>query len=204
MKNRGAIGLTGGIACGKSEVAGILRREGVPVLDTDAVAHGLLTPGHWVFEKVVQAFGREYLDHEGGINRRKLGKYIFDHDDARSELNRIMHPVILSEMEQWIKETLKNNAHAVAIVPLLFETGADELVEKVLVVAADDHRVRARLQDRGWTDEEISARIQAQLPLESKIARADSVIWNNEDLPALREATRNIWNQTILGKEKET
>lgn len=201
MSIKGAIGLTGGIACGKSEVAGILRMEDVPVLDTDAVAHELLSPGHWVFEKVVHEFGPEYLNEEGGINRRKLGRFVFDHDDARETLNGIMHPVILADMEAWLNKMLARSTHAVAMVPLLYETGSDQRMEKCLVVAADPQQVEQRLRQRGWTAGEISARIKAQMPLDEKIHRANGVIWNNEDLPALRHNVLRVWNEIVLERK---
>ncbi|HMP89931.1 MAG TPA: dephospho-CoA kinase [Kiritimatiellia bacterium] len=200
----GAIGLTGGFGCGKSEVAGMLRAGGIPVLDTDAMAHELLAPGHWVFEKIVHEFGRDYMNEEGGINRRKLGRYIFEDDAAREKLNRIMHPVILADMELWLNDELTRHAHAVAMVPLLFETGSDAIMNKCLVVAADDPLIYARLRQRGWTDVEISARIRSQLPVQEKIRRADGVIWNNEDLSSLRKRTWDTWNKIVLGKENET
>jgi len=198
MKRPGAIGLTGGIACGKSETAGVLRSEGIPVYDTDVAAHALLEPGHWVYEKVVQVFGRHYVRAEGGIDRRKLGELVFRDSGQREILNQIMHPVIFKAMLEWLDDQLTRVDHAVVMVPLLYETGAEKYVEKVLVIAADEERVIERLRNRGLTREEAMARINSQMPLAEKIRRADAVIWNNDDVSALRKTVVEIWKDKIL------
>jgi len=198
MKRRGAIGLTGGIACGKSEVAGVLRDEGIPVYDTDTAAHALLEPGHWVYEKIIQEFGLEYVRPEGGIDRRKLGELVFHDSAQREKLNQIMHPVIFKTMLEWLDDQLTRVDHAVVMVPLLFETGAEKYVEKVMVIAADEQRVFERLRNRGLTREDALARINSQLPLTEKVRRADAVIWNNDDLSALKKSVVEIWNNKIL------
>jgi len=203
MKRAGAIGLTGGIACGKSEVAGVLRGEGIPVYDTDTAAHALLEPGHWVYEKVAQEFGHSYVGPDGGIDRRKLGELVFNDAGQRDVLNRIMHPVIIEGMLAWLDDQLSRVEHAVVMVPLLYETGADQYVEKVLAIAADEERVIERLRNRGLTRDQSMARINSQMPLAEKTARADAVIWNNNDLPALKKSVLEIWNKQILGKEIE-
>jgi dephospho-CoA kinase len=200
MKN-GAIGLTGGIACGKSTVAEILQRDGIPVMDTDAVAHSLLSPDHRLFEKIVQQFGSEFVNAEGLMDRNKLGNHIFADSSEREKLNAIMHPEIFSMMHLWLNEQLAKHRYALVIVPLLYETAVENEFEKVLVVAADEKRVLDRLRNRGLTEIQARLRIQSQLPLADKMARADGVIWNNGDLTDLMIETRRIWNKTILGKE---
>jgi len=202
MKQNGAIGLTGGIACGKSTVAEILQRDGIPVLDTDAVAHNLLRPDHWMFEKVIQQFGSEFVSAEGLIDRRKLGNHIFANAADRERLNAIMHPEIFSVMHRWLNEQLNKCRHALVIVPLLYEAAVEGDFEKVLVVAAEEKVVMNRMRARGLTEMQARLRIQSQLPLEDKVTRADGVIWNNGDLTSLMIETRRIWNKTILGKEE--
>jgi dephospho-CoA kinase len=202
MMQKGAIGLTGGIACGKSSVADVLKRDGIPVLDTDAIAHAMLKPDHEIFAKVVETFGREYVDDDGLIDRRKLGALVFGDAVARKKLNAIIHPEIFSVMHEWLGETLKNNRNALVVVPLLYETAVHDRFEKILVVAADMKNVVERLSRRGLTTAEAEARIASQLPLAQKVARADGVIWNNGDLSDLVAETRRIWNKIILGKEE--
>ncbi len=199
-----AIALTGGIACGKSEVAGILREQGVPVLDTDAVGHKLLVPGHAAFEQVLSVYGRGILDEEGAIDRRKLGAMVFADGEARDRLNAILHPAIYHETFAWLDEQRATHRHVVAMVPLLYETGADKRFEKVIVVAADEDIMMRRMRMRGWTDDEALARMKAQMSLREKVRRADVVIWNNEDLPSLKARALEAWLEVTEGKEATT
>ncbi len=203
MSVQGSIGLTGGIACGKSEVAGFLVQLCVPVLDTDSIAHALLEPGHWVYEKVVQTFGSEIVHEEGGIDRRKLGRSVFRNSEARKELNAIMHPPIFEEVDQWLIKTLKEYEYAVTMIPLLFETRSETRFEKVIVVVSDEKLVLDRLQARGLSSEDARLRIDAQMPVGEKVSRANSIIWNNGDLQDLKRETNLIWNKDILGKENK-
>lgn len=187
------IGLTGGIACGKSEVAAILRGKGVPVLDTDAVAHALLQPGQAVFDAVIAAFGKMYLTDEGTVNRKALGTLVFGDDDARKKLNGLMHPEIYRQSAAWVIEQRATHPWVVVMIPLLFENGADHRFEKIVVVAADEAVMLKRMAARGWTEEASQARMRAQWPVAEKVRRADAVIWNNGDLEALNEATWKAW-----------
>ena len=202
MKRVRVIGLTGGVGCGKSTVAKILTRLGVPVLDTDAVAHELLLPGSPVLERVISEFGETYRNGNG-LDRRKLGKRVFADRKALERLNALMHPDVFQWMHQWLEETLAGHEQAVVMIPLLFETGAERWCDAVITVAADEHVVLQRLADRGWTETEARARMAAQLPLAEKVRRADAVIWNNEGLDALSQAVTNIWNTMQCGKEAE-
>lgn len=201
MNSAGVIGLTGGIACGKSEVAGFLSAMGVPVLDTDVVGHRLLEPDHWVYEKVVQEFGRQFVREEGGINRRALGQLVFGNEEARLKLNAIMHPEIFSETNQWVEANRIPDGYIVVVIPLLFENNAESRFEKIIVVSADEQRVMDRLQIRGYSEDEAVSRIKAQMPVEDKISRADYVIRNNGSLEELQKETERIWKTNILGKE---
>ena len=202
MKRVRVIGLTGGVGCGKSTVAQIITRLGVPVLDTDAVAHELLLPGSPVLERVISEFGETYRNGNG-LDRRKLGKRVFADRKALERLNALMHPDVFQRMHQWLAETLAGHEQAVVMIPLLFETGAERWCDAVITVAADEHVVLQRLADRGWSETEARARMGAQLPLAEKVKRADAVIWNNEGLDALSQAVMKIWNTMQCGKEAE-
>jgi dephospho-CoA kinase len=195
------VAITGGIACGKSEVAGCLRADGVPVLDTDAIAHALLTPGHAVFERVVATFGCAYLNKEGGLDRRRLGEHVFRDASARGALNAIMHPVIYDEVFAWINQQRSEHPCVAVVVPLLYETGMAHKFDRVLVVAADEDVAMRRMFARGWTVSEARDRLNAQLPLAEKTPRADAVIWNNEDLPSLHARALEAWRAITEGKE---
>lgn len=203
MKRDGAIALTGGIACGKSEVAGFLARLGVPVLDTDMVGHRLLEPGQDVHERVVSEFGRGILRAEGGIDRRVLGAIVFADAAARARLNAIVHPSVYHEVDRWLAGVLTGSSRAVAMIPLLFETGAEKHFESVIVVASDEDHVLSRLQARGLTHEQARQRIAAQWPVGEKVARADAVIWNNGSLADLEKETLKIWSKLEPGKEEQ-
>lgn len=199
-----AVALTGGLACGKSEVAGILRGEGVPVIDTDALAHALLAPGHRVFEQVVATFGKYYLTEEGAIDRRKLGRLVFQDPAARATLNGLMHPAIYDEVFAWIDREHQTHAAAVAMIPLLYETGMETRFDAVIAVASDEALMIRRMLTRGWTEDDVRARMAAQWPVAEKARRAGYVIWNNEDLSALKEQVLITWRAVMEGKEART
>lgn len=193
-----AVALTGGIACGKSEVAGILRAGGVPVIDSDALAHELLVPGHRIYEQVQVAFGGEAASAEGGIDRKKLAALVFGDAGARAKLNAIMHPEIYRRIFAWLAE--QSASHAVAMIPLLFETEAAEKFDRVLVVAADEAHAVRRMKARGWSEDEARARMAAQWPVAEKVRRADAVIYNNDDLSVLKGETWKAWKKITEGK----
>jgi dephospho-CoA kinase len=160
-----------------------------------------LAPGQAVFEEVVQAFGRDYLTAEKLVDRRKLGRLVFADAAAREKLNALMHPAIFDRVDRWLAGALVTHRHAVAMVPLLYETGSEGRFARVLVVAAEERLAIKRMLSRGWTEEEARARMNAQWPVEEKIARADAIIWNNGDLLDLQRTTEKVWHEIISGKE---
>lgn len=194
-----AVALTGGIACGKSEVAGILKAGGVPVIDSDELAHALLAPDHRIHEQVIGVFGAAVTSPEGGIDRRKLAALVFSDADAREKLNAIMHPEIYRQIFAWLDAQAAT--HAVAMIPLLYETGAEKQFDRVLVVAADEEQAMRRMRTRGWSEQEAKNRMAAQWPVAEKVRRADAVIYNNKDLNHLKGETWKIWKQVTEGKE---
>lgn len=198
-----SVGLTGGVACGKSAVAGTLARIGVPVIDADLLAHELLCPGSVTYDSILAEFGPGILDDEGAVNRRELGRVVFGNVDARKRLNDLMHPEVYRRLFAWIGCRVEEGAsEALAVVPLLFETGMDHRFDRVIVVASDDYLVRDRLRARGLNEEEANMRIAAQWALSEKVQKASDVIWNNSDLASLETATLKVWNEILSGKEK--
>jgi dephospho-CoA kinase len=195
------IGITGGIACGKTEVGRVLASDGVAVCDADDVARRQLTPGHPVFERVVARFGREILDGSGRVDRARLAKRVFASEDERAALNAITHPPVMEEIGEWIALARARGRAAAVIVPLLFEVGAEKHFDAVICVAADERIALERLRARGLTDEQSRRRMAAQWPLAEKVRRADFVIVNDGDLASLRERTREAY-QEILRKER--
>jgi len=194
------IGITGGIACGKSEVGRILSEAGVAVRDADAMAHEAIAPGGTAHDEVVARFGREILREDGHVNRTALGEQVFANPAEREALNAIVHPHVRTAWRRWTKEIREANRAAALIIPLLFEVGAESDVDTVLCVAASEDRVMERLARRGLAEEEARLRIAAQWPVEIKIQRADYVIENNDTVDALKQRTLHLL-QTILNKE---
>jgi dephospho-CoA kinase len=183
------IALTGGIACGKSELAGCLSDLGCDVLDTDAVVHALEAPGGAAVPLLVEAFGAVVRDAAGGIDRRQLGARVFADQAARQRLNAIVHPLVRKELRRWLAEG--GDRPKVAVIPLLFEVGWEGDWDAIVCVACSEVEQRRRLQARGLSADEAQARLAAQMPQDEKIRRSGRTVWNDgtrEDLR--REAGR--------------
>lgn len=187
------IGLTGGIGCGKSEAARMLRSIGVPVRDADAVVHALLAPGTNVYRRVVQRFGRDVLKRNGRIDRRGLGRRIFASQREREALNAIVHPAVRREIDRWLAVQRLRGRRAVAVVPLLYEVGWLEPWDAVVCVTAPRDVVLQRLKQRGLNRSEARARLAAQWPVAEKARRADYVIRNSGTLRDLRRDVLKVW-----------
>ncbi len=194
------VGITGGIACGKSEVGKILSRMGVAVRDTDEMAHELMRPGLPAYKKIVRSFGRQYLDARSRIDRRKLGERVFRNAGDRIKLERIVHPEVIRQLHRWLEGHRRRGRNAAGIVPLLFEVGWTAPWDAVICVTASRRTVLGRLRKRGLSRAEAQARIKAQMPVREKEDRADFVIRNNGDLPRLEKQTKKTW-LNVLRKE---
>ena len=203
MKEGLSIGLTGGIACGKSEVGRILEREGAQVRDADLLAHEMIRRGRPLFESVVKQFGLEIIGADGEIDRRILGRMVFADAAKRKVLEAMIHPAVIRELREWVIGETAQGRNAVAIVPLLFEVGWMDLWDVVVCVAAPENLVVERLKRRGLSEFDARARMAAQMPLEEKIRKARYVIRNDETLDHLKENTRKVW-QEIVREEKQS
>lgn len=180
-------GLTGGIASGKSTVAAIFRREGVPVVDADQVAREVVEPGTPGLAAVVEAFGPEVLAPDGTLDRKRLGAIVFDDEGKRMRLNAIVHPLVAQTSAAKLA-ALSNEGHALACydAALLVERGLADAFRPLVVVATSRELQKARLMARdGISEAEADARLDAQAPVERKIAEADVVIRNDADLATL-------------------
>lgn len=195
------VGITGGIACGKSEVGRILLADGVPVCEADALAHNELAPGGAAYADVVNFFGKDILNANGSINRAALGEKVFRDDEARATLNALVHPGVRRAWQAWGRRQREAGNDAAVIVPLLFEVGADKDVDAVICVVADTVLMRQRMRERGWTDEQMDLRLAAQWPVEKKRKRTNHVIVNNGSVQELISETRRVW-QSLVVKEK--
>jgi len=195
-----AVGLTGGIACGKSTVAKILAGEGAAVRDSDEIAHEMIAKGGLAYEAVVARFGSKIVGDDGEIDRKTLGNIVFTDPVGRADLEKMIHPGVKTELGKWTREVTAGGRDAVAIVPLLYEVNVTDLWDAVICVTAEDSQVLQRLFGRGLAEEEARRRIAAQMPVSEKAARADYVIENNGSLETLAEITKRIWKE-LLRKE---
>lgn len=189
------VALTGGIACGKSEVGRIWAAGGVPVLDTDQVAHEAMAPGTPVFRRVTEAFGPEIVGADGSIDRSRLGAIVFASDEQRRRLNGLVHPAVRAVWQAWVAGRHAAGEPAVVAIPLLFEVGAEAGWDAVVCVSATRSTMLARLARRGLSRREAERRIAAQLPVGEKTRRSDYVIENNGTLEELEQAAWAVWRK---------
>jgi dephospho-CoA kinase len=189
------VGLTGGIATGKSTTLRQWQRAGAAGIDTDELAHRTLAPHAPTWGEVVRTFGTEILNDDKTVNRRKLGEIVFADEQKRLALNRIIHPVV---HQMWTGEVEKLEQQdkaevAVVSIPLLYEVAAEANFDCVVVVGCSEQTQFARLAKKGLDETPARARISAQWPLQKKMDKADFVIWNDGSLPVLAEQADVIW-----------
>jgi dephospho-CoA kinase len=172
------VGLTGGIASGKSTVAYILRDLDCPLLEADPLGHELLEQGQPAYEEVVREFGNEVLDPFGKVDRAKLGAIIFADAQKRACLNQILHPRILNVVRKWFAALERSGAPELAVVEaaLIIEAGFDKELDRILVCWCRPEQQLERLQERGLSLEDSRLRIAAQMPVDEKRRLADEVI----------------------------
>lgn len=175
------LGLTGGIACGKTTVAQAFKVLGAVVVSADELAREVVRPGGAVLTRIAEQFGGQVLHDDGSLNRKAMAEVIFNDPEARRALNDITHPAIAALAGERLRDAEHGEAALVIYdAPLLFEVGADRQVDKVLVVKADEEVQLARLMARDGIDRrQALARVAAQMPLSEKVARADFVIDNS-------------------------
>lgn len=204
------VGLTGGIASGKSVVGEMFVALGAHLVQADRIAHELMLPGQSVYYEVVAHFGREILNYDGSVNRSRLAEAAFGKAASSAasripsrieELNRIVHPAVIRRQEEWMEETGREHPHAIAIVEaaLIIEAGAAKRFDRLIVVTCSDEQRIARFAARQKLDldaarREVARRMAAQLPESEKIKVADDVIDNSGSLDHTREQVRNLWD----------
>ena len=168
---------------GKSTAAEILLQRRVPVVDTDVIAREVVEPGQPALAEVVQAFGAEVIGPDGRLRRDELARVVFGDTAARRTLEGILHPRIRATWQTQLTDWREQGqAAGVVIIPLLYETNVAPHFDKVICLACSDDTQQQRLLKRGWTLKQIEQRIQAQLPIEKKIALADYVVWTDGSL----------------------
>ena len=197
------IGLTGGIACGKSTVSTELRALGAAIIDADALAHELSQPHQPLYNAYVQRFGREIVTANGALDRAAIARRVFADPAVRAEVDAIAHPLIRMAAEERLRAARDENKRAAVLdVPLLFEAGWDALADETWVVALPREEQLARLlaRDKTMCESDARARIAAQMPLREKCARADVVIDNSGTKEEVREYIGELWKERIIDR----
>ncbi|MBM7866152.1 dephospho-CoA kinase [Heliobacterium gestii] len=191
------IGLTGGIAAGKTTVAACLRRLGAAVIDADVVAREVVEPGKPAWRDIQRVFGPSVFRPDGDLDRAALGRIVFADGEARARLNGIVHPQVIERFEQEMARLARQGAKVVVLdVPLLFEAGMEAMAGEIWVVAVDEVTQVRRLMERDNLDEAAArARIFAQMPLAEKIKRADRLIDAGQPLPEMKKQVEQLWKE---------
>ncbi len=199
------VGLTGGIASGKSVVGEMLVALGAHLVQADDIAHQLMLPGQSVYDEVVRHFGSAILNPDGSVNRAKLAEAAFGKAAGPSridELNRIVHPAVIRRQEEWMEDVGRQGHHAVAIVEaaLILEAGVAKRFDRLIVVTCTDQQRIARFAARQKLDldaarKEVARRMAAQLPDAEKTEAADYVIDNSGSLDRTQEQVRKVWEK---------
>ena len=187
------LGLTGGIATGKSTVTRFFRQHDIPVVDADVIAREVVEPGTDGLAEIIKTFGTEILLEDGSLNRKKLGEIIFKDEDKREMLNQILHQEIHQKM-MMAKEKWENERVPLIVfdIPLLYEADYQSTFDAIMVVYVPEKTQIARLMERDeLTVQQARDRIASQLPIEEKKARADIVIDNSQTIAETYEQVQN-------------
>ena len=197
------MGLTGGIASGKSLVSDTLDRLGAVVIDADVLARQVVEPGSTALREIVERFGEGILLPGGCLDRPRLGELVFGDPAARSDLNRIIHPRVRAAAAS-VETGSAPDAVVVHVIPLLVETGQQDDFDAVLVVDVPEEVQVARLMKRSaLTREQAWARLEAQASRQERLAAADWVVENTGGMDATRRAVHELWRGPIAGLRRE-
>ena len=185
------VGLTGGIASGKSTAAKFFGALGVPILDSDQIARDVVEPGQPPLERLVERFGPKILTPDGHLDRPALRDIVFSDPKARADLEALTHPAIGAAMEA--RSATAGGPYQILVIPLLVEKNLAAHVDRVLVVDCDEELQIRRLRDRdGSTAEQVQAILKAQVPRAARLKAADDVIRNDKDMSAVRDQVATL------------
>ena len=189
------IGLTGGIACGKTTIAKIFQNLGAIIIDLDSMSHQLLKNDPLIYEKLLYSFGCGILNEKGEIDRKKLGRLVFDNPDYLNVLNRIVHPPLIQITLEKIKQELTQDKNRIVVLDaaLLIECNLTDMVDSVVLAYADESTQLRRLKERGLSEDEARKRIQSQMPFKEKQYFADYIICTNGSLNDTIKQVEQIW-----------
>ena len=195
------VGLTGGVATGKSTVAKMFKQYGAVVIDADQLARDVVKPGKPAWRAIVTLFGKTVLNQDRSLNRQALGSIVFRNRTKRRQLECIIHPRVAREQQRLVRRIAKGKPRAVVIyeVPLLFEAGVDRRVDTIVVVTADRETQIVRLTKRSSLSRaEALRRIRSQMPLAKKIEQADHVLNGTLPRPSLRKQVGQLFKSLRL------
>ncbi len=203
-RERGIIvGITGGIACGKTTVSDLLAEKGAIPINADEIGHELLKADSPVINVLINAFGKGILEDTGDVSRKKLGAIVFKDKAARERLNSILHPLIIQRSRARARQLVTEDPNCIVLLdaPLLIEAGAYDTVDLIVVVTAPVETQlqrtleRSSAQGRSLTKSDVQARIDAQMPLTEKVTYADVVIENDGTFAELHQQVEALWEE---------
>jgi dephospho-CoA kinase len=192
------IGITGGIACGKTEVSKVFRKKGAMVLSGDRIGKAVVEKNREILKELVRTFGYEILNKKGGLNRRRLGKIAFASQKPKEKLNRIVHPYLLKELREKIEGLGKKRYSGMVVIDaaLIVEWGLQkELDYLIFVQSKREDKIKRLREMKGYSRREALNRINSQLPETTKRKLADFVIKNDKGLTELKEQANRVWEK---------
>ncbi len=196
--NRMLLGVTGGIACGKTTVSNMLEELGAPVIDFDLIARRVVEPGTHALRKIVNYFGRQVLKESGVLDRKKLSKIVFQDIEKKKILEGFTHPPIFEEFSSQVKKVTKNDPSSIiqVVTPLLIELNLQYMFHKILVVyIPEDQQIDRQVKRDGITRDEAANMLRAQLPIDKKIGYADFVVYNQGPVGETGKQVVDIWEE---------
>jgi dephospho-CoA kinase len=195
------IGVTGGIACGKTEVCKVFQRKGATILSGDQIGKEVVEKDKGVMKELVRVFGTSILTKNGKLNRRELGQIAFASKEGKEKLNHIIHPYLLKELRHRIKDLRNRGKVSVVVVDaaLIVEWGLEkELDYLIFVESKREDKIKRLKEEKGYTKREALDRIKSQLPEKVKKRKADFVIRNDRGLAELRQRAERVWKQLVV------
>lgn len=188
------IGLTGGIGSGKSTVSAGLVKRGAELVDADAIVRDLQKPGKPVFKKMVERWGEKIITNEGELDRQAVADIVFKDAEELAALNEIVHPLVREEIANQREKYIKGNAPIILDIPLLIESGYENLSGIIVVDLHTEEAVERLVKYRGFSREDALNRISSQVDREERLSKADFVIDNNGDLDSLENEIDKAWS----------
>lgn len=204
-QNTKLIGITGGIATGKSTVSEILRQLGYPVICADKIVHEFYAKDHPVFSKIVTLVGHDYLNSDGSLDRTKIGEVLFANPHLKQSLENLIHPLVRKELQKKIEVAKKNSPFVFVDIPLLFESNLEDYFDKVVCVTATQKVQIERLKKhRNLPQKQALIRLHSQMPMREKIKMSDFVIYNNRSRSELSKKIKEVLGKLTNKLKKES